>query len=82
MAESMQRLLDILGRPHWGYVMRLRGDTEVHGAGAPLGCQVRRLRLRRGQCRGFRGVRLWSDGSQSANLVRAHPTGLPVEEPW
>jgi hypothetical protein len=43
---------------------------------------VRKLHLRRGQCRGFRGVRLWADGSQSVNLVIAHPTGLPVEEPW
>ena len=70
------------GRPRWSYVMRLRGDTEIHGTAAPLGCQVRRLQLRRGQCRGFRGVRLWADGSQSVNLVIAHPTGLPVEEPW
>ena len=70
------------GRPRWSYVMRLRGDTEIHGTAAPLGCQVRRLHLRRGQCRGFRGVRLWTDGSQSVNLVIAHPTGLPVEEPW
>ena len=43
--------------------MRLRGDTEIHGTAAPLGCQVRKLQLRRGQCRGFRGVRLWADGS-------------------
>jgi hypothetical protein len=70
------------GRSRWSYVMRLRGDTEIHGTAAPLGCQVRKLHLRRGQCRGFRGVRLWADGSQSANLVLAHPTGLPVEEPW
>ena len=62
--------------------MRLRGDTEIHGTAAPLGCQVRRLRLRRGHCRGFRGVRLWTDGSHTANLVLAHPTGLAVEEPW
>ena len=27
-------------------------------------------------------MRLWADGSQSVNLVIAHPTGLPVEEPW
>ena len=70
------------GRSRWSYVMRLRGDTEIHGTAAPLGCQVRKLHLRRGQCRGFRGVRLWVDGSQSVNLVIAHPTGLPVEEPW
>ncbi|MFZ9464381.1 MAG: hypothetical protein ACO262_12310, partial [Vulcanococcus sp.] len=70
------------GRSRWSYVMRLRGDTEIHGTAAPLGCQVRKLHLRRGQCRGFRGVRLWADGSQSVNLVIAHPTGLPVEEPW
>lgn len=70
------------GRSRWRTVMRLRGDTEIHGTAAPLGCQVRRLRLRRGECRGFRGVRLWSDGSQTASLVLAHPTGLAVEEPW
>ena len=70
------------GRDRWSYVMRLPGDTEIHGTAAPLGCQVRRLRLRRGQCRGFRGIRLWADGSHSANLVLAHPTGLAVEEPW
>jgi hypothetical protein len=70
------------GRSRWSYVMRLRGDTEIQGTAAPLGCQVRHLHLRRGQCRGFRGVRLWADGSQSVNLVIAHPTGLSVEEPW
>ena len=36
------------GRPRWRYVMRLRGDTEIHGTAAPLGCQVRKLQLRRG----------------------------------
>lgn len=70
------------GRPRWRYVMRLRGDAEIHGTAAPLGCQVRRLRLRRGECRGFRGVRLWADRTQPVNLLLAHPTGLPVEEPW
>jgi hypothetical protein len=70
------------GRSRWGYVMRLRGDTEIHGTTAPLGCQVRRLRLRRGECRGFRQVRLWVDSTQPVNLLLAHPTGLPVEEPW
>jgi hypothetical protein len=43
---------------------------------------VRRLRLRGGQCRGFRGIQLWADGSHTANLLLAHPTGLAVEEPW
>jgi hypothetical protein len=62
--------------------MRLRGDTEIHGTAAPLGCQVHRLHLQRGECRGFRNVRLWADGTQTVNLVLAHPTGLQVEEPW
>ncbi len=70
------------GRDRWRYVMRLPGDTEIHGTAAPLGCQVRRLRLHRGECRGFRGVRLWADGRQNVNLLLAHPTGLAVEEPW
>jgi hypothetical protein len=69
-------------KPGWTYVMRLPGDTEIHGTAAALGCEVRRLRLRRGQCRGFRNVRLWADGSHTANLLLAHPTGLAVEEPW
>jgi hypothetical protein len=70
------------GRERWRYVMRLRGDAEIHGTAAPLGCQVRRLRLRRGECRGFRGVRLWADATQAVTLLLAYPTGLPVEEPW
>ena len=70
------------GKPHWSYVMRLRSDTWIHGTAAPMGCEVRRLRLPRGYCRGFRDVRLWGDGSQRANLLLAFPTGLPVEEPW
>ena len=70
------------GRSRWRYVMRLRGDTEIHGTAAPLGCQIRRLRLRRGECRGFRRVRLWADATQPVHLLLAYPTGLPVEEPW
>ncbi|MFZ0407695.1 MAG: hypothetical protein WAM11_06245 [Cyanobium sp.] len=62
--------------------MRLPGDTEFHGTAALLGSQVRRLRVRRGAGRGFRGVRLWSDGPRTANLLLAHSKGLPVEEPW
>ena len=62
--------------------MRLSGDTEIHGTAAPLGCKVRRLHLHRGECRGFRVVRLCADGTQTVNLVLAHPTGLPVAEPW
>jgi hypothetical protein len=70
------------GRERWSYVMRLRGDAEIHGTAAPLGCQVRRLRLRRGDCRGFRGVRLWADGQRRANLVLARPVGIKASEPW
>jgi hypothetical protein len=69
-------------RSGWTYVMRLRGDTEIHGTAAPLGCQVRRLRLNRGDCRGFRNVRLWGDGCQRANLVLARPVGIGETEPW
>jgi hypothetical protein len=69
-------------KPRWQYVMRLRGDTLVHGTAAPMGCEVRRLRLPRGHCRGFQGVQLWAEGSQRANLLLAHPTGLAIEEPW
>lgn len=69
-------------RPRWTYIMRLQGDTEIHGTAAPLGCQVRRLRLPRGHCRGFRNVQLWCDGSQQANLLLAHPLGVPANDPW
>ena len=67
---------DLLGwfeaRPRWRYVMRLRSDTWIHGTAAPMGCEVRRLRLPRGHCRGFREIRLW-DGGHRANLVLARP---------
>ena len=33
------------GRSCWRYVMRLRSDTWIHGTAAPMGCEVRRLRL-------------------------------------
>ena len=62
--------------------MRLCGDTEIHGTGAPLGCQVRWLTFSALQCRGFRGLRLWADDSQTVNLVIAHPIGLPTDELW
>ena len=70
------------GRQRWGYVMRLRGDTEIHGTAAPMGCEVRKLRLGRGHCRGWSAVQLWGDGSCIANLVLAFPTGLQIKEPW
>jgi hypothetical protein len=70
------------GRARWGYVMRLRSDTWIQGAGAPLGCEVRQLQLQDGQYRALRGVRLWAAGCRRANLVLASPTGLPIEEPW
>ena len=69
-------------KPCWHYLMRLRADTWIQGTAAPMGCEVRRLRLPRGHCRGFRDVQLWADGSQRANLLLAFPTGLAVAEPW
>jgi hypothetical protein len=70
------------GRSPWRYVMRLRADTWIHGTAAPMGCEVRRLRLPRGYCRGFRDVQLWSDGSRKANLLLANPSGIVIDEPW
>ena len=70
------------GRERWSYVMRLRGDTEIHGTAALMGCEVRRLRLPRGHCRGFRDVQLWGDGCHQANLVLARPVGIKASEPW
>jgi hypothetical protein len=62
--------------------MRLRGDAEIHGTATPLGCQVRRLQLPRGHCRGFRDRQLWGDGQRRANLVLARPVGIKASEPW
>ena len=70
------------GRARWGYVMRLRSDTWIDGAGAPLGCEVRQLQLQKGQYRALRGVRLWAAGCRRANLVLAFPTGVEVDERW
>jgi hypothetical protein len=60
-------------QPRWRSVMRLRSDTWIHGAAAPMGCEVRHLRLPRGHCRGFRDVLLWGNGHQRANLLLARP---------
>ena len=43
---------------------------------------MRRLRLPRGHCRGFRDVQLWGDGQKQANLVLARPVGIKASEPW
>ena len=69
-------------KPRWHYLMRLRADTWIQGTAAPMGCEVRHLRLTRGHCRGFRDVQLWADGRQRANLLLAHPSGIAVDEPW
>lgn len=68
-------------RERWSYVMRLRGDAEIQGTAATLGCQVRRLHLPRGHCHSFRDVRLCYGGHQ-ANLVLARPIGISAPEPW
>lgn len=70
------------GRQRWSYVMRLRADTWIDGTAAPMGCEVRRLQLPRGHCRGFRNVQLWGDGCHRANLVLARPIGITASEPW
>ena len=79
---SAELLRWLEGRDRWSYVMRLRADTWINGTAAPLGCEVRRLRLARGHCRGFRDVQLWGDGCQRANLVLARPIGIKASEPW
>jgi hypothetical protein len=70
------------GRERWSYVMRLRSDTWIHGTAALMGCEVRRLRLPRGHCRGFRAVQLWGDGQRRGNLLLARPIGIAAAEPW
>ena len=71
---STELLAWFSGQTRLSTVMRLRADTWIHGTAAPMGCEVRRLRLPRGHCRGFRDVQLWGDGSQRANLVLAATT--------
>ena len=68
------------GRSRWRYVMRLRSDNWIHGTAVPMGCEVRRPRLLRGHCRGFRDVRLW-DGNRQANLLLARPIGIKAADP-
>ncbi len=69
------------GRSRWRYVMRLRSDNWIHGTAVPMSCEVRRPRLLRGHCRGFRDVRLW-DGNRQANLLLARPIGIKAADPW
>jgi hypothetical protein len=61
------------GRTRWCYLMGLRGVTENNSTAAPLGCQVRRLLLARGEGRVFRGVRIWGNWGKPVNLVVTHP---------
>ncbi len=68
-------------RSRWHYVMRLWPDTWIRGTAAPMGCEVRRLRLPTGHCRGFRSVGLW-DRAHQAHLVLARPVGITAAEPW
>ncbi|MCP9773642.1 hypothetical protein KBY66_13640 [Synechococcus sp. Tobar12-5m-g] len=70
------------GKPRWQVEMRMRADTWIHGTAAPMGREVWLLRLPRRNCRRFRNVQLWDDGSQEANLLLAHPSGIVVDEPW
>jgi hypothetical protein len=61
---------------------RIAVSPAIHGSAAPLGCQVRRLRLLLGYCRGLQNVQLWSKGRQNVNLLLANPAGIKIDEPW
>jgi hypothetical protein len=69
-------------QPRWSDGMCLCSDTWIQGEAAPLGCKVRRLRLPRRHFRSFQKVSIWTGVSHKSNLALAHPTGLPVDEPW
>ena len=62
--------------------MRLCSDTWMKGARAPMGGEVRRLRLPRVHFRSFQNVSVWNGSGTKANLALAHPKGRPVDEPW
>ena len=47
LLERAEQLGRFEGRPRWDYVMRLRADTWIRGTAAPMGYEVRRLRLPR-----------------------------------
>ena len=70
------------GKPRWKFLMRLKSDTIAYRVGAPLGCEVRKMRLGKGLCRGFRDAQIWTRDSRRVNLVLARPIGLPTNEPW
>ena len=63
------------GRLRLNTVMRLRGDTEIHGAAAPLGCHVRRLGSQRLNCHRERDQRCVGQPVQS---VRGASTAAPA----
>ena len=60
------------GKSRWQFVMRLRGDTEIHSTAAPMGCQGRRLRLHRAIAVGF------ATCSSGAMAVRKPTCCLPI----
>jgi hypothetical protein len=68
------------GRSRWRYFIRLRAETWIHGTAAPMGCEVRRLHLPLGHCRGFSAVQLW-DGGHRAKLLLARSVGITASEP-
>jgi hypothetical protein len=69
-------------KPRWKFLMRLKSDTIAYGIGAPLGCEVRKVRLGKGLCRGFRNAQIWTRDSRRVNLLLARPTGLSTNDPW
>jgi hypothetical protein len=70
------------GKTRWQAHQDLPADTIIHGTAAPLGCQVRRLRLPLGYCRGLKNVQPWSKSQQNVNLLLANPAGIKIDEPW
>ena len=69
-------------KPRWKFLMRLKSDPIAYGVGALRGCEVRKVRLGKGLCRGFRNAQIWTRDSRRVNLLLARPTGLSTNDPW
>lgn len=85
MADSAFPSIELLGwfegPSRLQYLMRLRGETWIHGTAAPMGCEVWQLRLSCDHCRGFRDLRTW-DGSRRVNPVMARHVDITAANPW
>ena len=75
-----QALLEWLKSRDWHYSIRVPGDTLIGGVYRWCSVSVSQLRTVRGEAKMYHQVRLWEQGTQTANLALAYPE--KVSEPW